>query len=144
MALPAIDLVEKRVQEITAATRRELTRELERIEQERAHLTAGLDKAAEKIKATLTQLAGSAPVGSARQRLEKGKRVRRGAEALQQEAAAVYRLIRQAGAKGISGKEIRRRHPKIGQSIKGFLKKHGGHKVRTDGVKAATRYRAGD
>jgi chemotaxis regulatin CheY-phosphate phosphatase CheZ len=140
----AVSAILKRVRKLTQRTAETLKEELSQIEQQKTRLTAHLDDAAERIRRTLTTL-GHAGNGTTRSNSigrPKTKRIRRSSAQLKKEAEAVVQLIRSKGADGISGSEIRKHHPKVGPDIKGFVQKFGGHKIKTTGKKASTRYLA--
>jgi adenylosuccinate lyase len=71
------------------------------------------------------------------------KRVRRTAEQLQKEADEIYRVVKQAGAEGIDGASIRRKFPKVGQSITEFVSTYSpDKKLKTKGAARSTTYHA--
>lgn len=136
----------ERVQRLTAQTVDGLKRELAWISKEKAALTAGLDEAAERIQNTLAKLGhGLGRSTEAKPRPKKGgrTRVRRGPAELKREADAIFQLVKSRGGEGARGSDIRKQHPKVGPDIKGFVQKHGGHKLKTTGKKASTRYLVG-
>jgi hypothetical protein len=78
------------------------------------------------------------PVSKARS-TKSGGRVRRSPEQLTKEADGIVALIRQQGTKGLSGEEIRKAFPKVGQSINQFVQKHSnGAKLRRTGKARST------
>jgi hypothetical protein len=72
----------------------------------------------------------------------KKRRIRRTPEQLAAEAGKVHKMIRDAGKEGISGSEIRKKFPGVGQNIKGFVKQYTGQTVKTTGQKVKMRYHA--
>jgi hypothetical protein len=68
------------------------------------------------------------------------RRVRRFPAALMQEANAVVALIKSRGKHGATGQEIRKGHPKVGQSIAGFVEQHSDHRLRKTGKARSTRW----
>jgi hypothetical protein len=137
-----IDGLLQRVEKVTQDTAENLRRELRLIEEEKQRLFVHLDQAADRIRRTLHQLGGESRGRRVRRsaRLAKSKRVRRDADQLKRDADAVFNFIRSKGKQGVKGGEIRNHYPKIGQNIPLFVRKFGGHKIRTTGAKAATRY----
>ncbi|HWB53426.1 MAG TPA: hypothetical protein VG722_04510 [Tepidisphaeraceae bacterium] len=127
-------------------TAENLRRELRRIEEEKARITADLDKAANGIAAALQQLGYSATRATSPRSVGpsgKKKRIRRNPGQLKKYAEGVYQLVKSAGANGASGAQIRREFPKVGQDIKGFVHKHAGGRLKTTGKKSFMRYTAG-
>jgi adenylosuccinate lyase len=71
------------------------------------------------------------------------KRVRRTPEQLQKEADEIYRMVKQAGEEGIDGASIRKKFPKVGQSISEFVSTYSpDKKLKTKGAARSTRYHA--
>jgi adenylosuccinate lyase len=71
------------------------------------------------------------------------KRIRRSAEQLQKEADEIYRMVKQAGEEGLDGASIRKKFPKVGQSIPEFVSTYSPNKkLKTKGVARSTRYHA--
>lgn len=149
-------MLHSRINSLLRSTATSLRKELENIEEEKARLTADLDEAAHRIAQTLAQLGYKVATRwtgrGARRGRKPGfkiassgggkKRIRRNPDQLKKYADSVYQLIRGAGSEGASGGDIRRQYPNVGQDIKGFLQKHGGHRVRTTGQKSFMRYHA--
>jgi len=136
-----INSVLDRVRKVTRRTVDTLKKELGAIEDEKRRLTAHLDDAASRIRQTLSSLGlGGNGRASAVRQPRKGKRIRRSAEQLKQEAEAIIQFIKSKADQGVKGNEIRTRHPKVGPDIKGFVQKHSGRKLKTSGKKAAMRY----
>jgi hypothetical protein len=133
-----------RVRKLTAQTAKALTAELHVIESEKKRLTTDLDMAADHIRETLKQLGhqdnGRFAVTRTSPKAGKGKRIRRSLDQLKQEAGAIIALIKSASADGVSGPEIRAKHPKIGPDLKGFVQKYSGKKLKTTGVARSMRY----
>jgi hypothetical protein len=137
----------RRVRKLTAQTADGLKQELAWISKEKAALTAGLDEAAERIRATLSKLGhglgGRREITQARPRKQRSRtRIRRSPEQLKREAEAIFQLVKAKGNEGVAGGEIRKHYPKVGPDIKGFVQKHGKQKLKTTGKKASTRYSA--
>jgi hypothetical protein len=71
------------------------------------------------------------------------KRVRRTPEQLQKEADEIYRMVKQAGDDGLDGASIRKKFPKVGQSIPEFVLTYSpDKKLKTKGAARSTRYHA--
>jgi hypothetical protein len=130
---------------------KKLLKTMRKIEQERKARTADLDHAAKLIGKQLADLghrlgipdSGHAKNGARKPRAgTKGKRVRRSAEQLKAEAERALGIIRKAGKDGVSGAQIRKVVPGIGQNIKTFVEKNAGEKIRTTGAKASMKYHA--
>jgi hypothetical protein len=133
-----------RVRKLTAQTARALTKELSAIETEKSRLTADLNAAADQIRETLKQLGhrgnGHASILAAPPKAKKGKRIRRTLDQLKDEANAIIQFVKNAGSEGVSGNDIRARHPKIGPDLRGFVTKYSGKKLKTTGVASSMRY----
>jgi hypothetical protein len=135
----------RRVQKLTAQTAAGLQKELAWISKEKAALTAGLDEAAERIRSTLSKIghaqdARGAATPKPKASRKTSTRIRRSPDQLKREADAIFQMVKSKGDQGARGGEIRKSHPKVGPDIKGFVQKHGGHKLKTTGKKASTRY----
>ena len=111
---------------------------IKQIEQVELGLAAFTGRGANEKTVLITAPAAAAK-SAAMPAKAKGKRIRRTPEQLKAEAVKVAGLISKAGAKGVTGNEIRAASPKIGIDIKGFMKKWG-HPVKTKGVAAQMRY----
>jgi len=135
-----------RVRKLTSQTAQALTKELRAIESEKNRLTADLDAAADQIRQTLKQLGhssngnGDARTVATPTKARTGKRIRRTLDQLKDEANAIIQFVKNAGAEGVSGNDIRARHPKIGPDLKGFVTKYSGKKLKTTGVARSMRY----
>jgi hypothetical protein len=71
------------------------------------------------------------------------KRVRRTTEQLQKEADEIYRMVKQAGDEGLDGASIRKKFPKVGQSIPEFVSTYSpDKKLKTKGAARSTTYHA--
>lgn len=151
-----MDSLLNRVRKVTASTAKSLRRELRFIEQEKQRLTAELDSAARRIADSIAQLDSSDPGRRGRGRPSfassgvpssgpassggRRKRIRRNPEQLKQYASDVYALIKKSGSSGVGGGDIRKQYPNVGQDIRAFVNKHGGHKLKTTGLKSFMRY----
>lgn len=71
-----------------------------------------------------------------------GKRERRSREQLEADAKAIVELISKT-KNGARGADIRATFPKIGPSIKDFVSKYAGVKLKTEGAKTNTKYFVG-
>jgi hypothetical protein len=121
------------------------------IDRQRKERVADLDQAARIIGKELADLGHKVGVGNDKptkaratngKASTKGKRVRRTPEQLKAEAEKALATIRKSGKEGVSGKDIRKVVPGIGQNIKAFIEQNAGEKVRTTGAKASMRYHA--
>ena len=124
-----------------------LLRTLKHIDQERKQRTADLEEAAKLIGKQLLELGhigsnSKAVATQAKRTATTGKkeRVRRTPEQLKTEAVKVVALIRSSGKDGISGADIRKNIPNVGQNIKGFVRQYTGEKLKTTGQKVKMRY----
>jgi hypothetical protein len=127
---------------MTTRTVENLKKELHRIETEKERVTAKLDLAASRITEMLHGLGhlGNGQSAGKPTTAKKRKRIRRGPEQLKQDAEAIIQFVKDKGADGAMGNEIRKHHPKVGPNIKGFVQKHGGRKLKSTGKKSKMRY----
>lgn len=123
-----------------------LLRTLKHIDQERKSRTADLEEAAKLVVKQLAELGhvgGNSKAAAKRMKAKATtgkKRVRRSPEQLKVEATKVVALIRSAGKDGMSGGDIRKKFPGVGQNIKGFVQQYTGEKLKTTGKKVKMRY----
>jgi hypothetical protein len=68
------------------------------------------------------------------------KRERRTPDQLQKEALSIVELVKSRGKDGADGKAIRSSFPKVGQSIKDFVKRYGKARLQTQGTGVGMRY----
>ena len=142
--MPRTSSVLDRVRKTTTQFAENLKRELQNIEEEKRRVTADLDEAAEQIRNTLAQLGHSTNDREGtrtRAAMPKaGKRIRRSLHQLKAEAEAIIALVKEKGAEGATGPEIRKHHPKIGPDIKGFVHKYSGKKLKSTGAARSMHY----
>jgi hypothetical protein len=135
MADQLVEILDRRIREI-----------LESAYQRASHLAAaykaetGMEHPLVSGRPVNGRAPGKTTAKPAGTRSSRNGRIRRTPDQLRKEADEIVALIKRAGKTGVSGEEIRKEFPKVGQLIQPFVEKWSDHKLRKTGKSRATKW----